>query len=103
MVLRLSPFLATDGMGVVEPDQSFTRWAVKRERIIQPVRLFRRGRNRGHDELHPMTAGRIDDEHLTVEIQQSVQTRVATLTHGMLLSYRDNYGKQRQEPLPMAA
>jgi len=41
---------------------------MKRERIIEAVRLFRRNRNTGDDELHPMTARRIDDENLTVKV-----------------------------------
>ena len=61
MVHRLAASAPADRMGIIEADQPFARRPVKRERVIEAVRLFRRGRNAGDDELHPMAALGIDD------------------------------------------
>lgn len=56
MVLSLAAPAPADWMGVVETDQPFARRPVKRERVIEAVRLFRRCRNAGDNELRPMAA-----------------------------------------------
>ena len=81
---RVAPAPA-DRMGIVEADQPFARRPVKRERVIEAVRPRRRCRNAGDDELHPMTALGIDNEHLSVEVQKRVKARVTILAHNLLL------------------
>src|SRR5690606_40705168 len=83
MVQRLAPPASSDRVGVVEASQPFARRPVKRERIIETVRLFRRGRNAGDDELHPIAAFGIDKEHLSVE------ARITIRAHIFFLSVRD--------------
>src|SRR5690554_6436024 len=89
MVHRLAPPASADRMGVVEADQSFARRPVKRERIIEAVRLLRGCRNAGDDELHPMAALGIDKEHLSVEVQKRVEARITMPAHVFFLSVCD--------------
>src|SRR5690606_41671912 len=86
MVHRLAASAPAYRMGVVEADQPFARRPVQRERVIEAVRLFRRCRNAGDDELHPMAALGIDNEHLPVEVQKRVEARATIRAPGLLLS-----------------
>lgn len=69
MIHRPAASASADRMGVIETDQPFARRPVKRERVIEAVRLFRRNRNAGDDKLHPMAAFGIDNENLAIEVQ----------------------------------
>lgn len=93
MVHRLATSAPADWMGVIEADQPFARRPVKRERVIETVRPLRRCRNAGDNELHPMAAFGIDNEHLSVEVQKRVEARVTILAHGLLLPSDVNGGK----------
>lgn len=103
MVLRLALPLAANLMGVVDTDQPFARRAVKRERVIEVVRLLRRSRNTGDDELDPEAAFGVDDKHLAVEIEKRVKAPVPILTLGVLLSERDNIVTARMMAWPRTA
>src|SRR5690606_11772289 len=89
MVHRLSASASADRMGVVEADQPFARRPVKRERVIETVRLFRRCRDAGDNELHPIAALGIDKEHLSVEVQKRVEAGITMPAHAFFLSVCD--------------
>lgn len=83
MVLWLATPLSPDRMGIVEADKPLAVWAVKRQRIVKPVRLLRCHGNARHVEAHPIPTGWIDDQDLAVEVEQCVEGRVARLRHTM--------------------
>lgn len=64
-------------MSIVETDQPLVILPVKGQRIIQPVRSFLRDRHLPHLEFDPMLTFFIDNQHLAVEIQESVQAGIA--------------------------
>ena len=70
---------APDGVGIVETDKTHARVVVQSERITQAMRPVRRRRHALDCELDPMLPGRIDDQYLTVEVQESVQTGITIL------------------------
>jgi hypothetical protein len=45
------------------------------------MRLIRRRRHSCHREANPVLALRIDDEHLSVEVEQGIEARVALRRH----------------------
>src|SRR5690606_8632500 len=67
----------------------FAQRPVKRERIIETVRLFRRGRNASDDELHPIAALGTDKEHPPIKVQKRVEARI-TPAHVFFLSVCDS-------------
>jgi hypothetical protein len=77
MVLRTAPSLPSDGMGIVEADEPLAVRAVQGQRIVETVRLLRRDGDPPDDEANPMTAGRVDDQHLAVEVEQDIKGRIA--------------------------
>jgi len=95
MIHRRTPLRPADRMGVVETDQPFARRPVKRERLVEVVRLLRRDGNPRDHELHPMTAIHVHDEYLSVEVEKRVEAPIATLAHRIKLSEDDNIIKPR--------
>src|SRR5690606_29903614 len=93
MVHWLAASAPADRMGVVKADQPFARRPVKRERVIETMRLFRRGRNAGDNEIHPMAALGIDKEHLSVEVQKRVEAGIMMPAQVFFLSVCDRNGK----------
>ncbi len=87
MVLRRTAALRPNPMRIVEPDEPFAVRAVQRQRIVEAMRLFRRHRDARHNEPNPMAALRIDDEHLSVEIEKRIERQVAVLRHIKWLSH----------------
>ena len=83
MVLRLTALLSRHWMGVVEPDQALAIRPVQRQRVIQAMRLCRRYCDPRHHEPNPMAARRIDDQHLPVEVEKRIESRVTGLRHGI--------------------
>jgi hypothetical protein len=83
MALRLAAPLPHHRMGNVEPDQPLAIRPVRRERVVQPMRLLRQHRHWRHHEPNPVAALRVHDEHLPVEVQQHIEGRVARLRHGI--------------------
>ncbi len=77
MVLRFTAFLLRDWMRVVEADQPLAGRPVQRERLVQPVRLFRRHRRPRHHEPDPVPTRRVHHENLSVEVQQHIEGRAA--------------------------
>ena len=80
-------------VGVVEPNKTRPRIVMQSERVTQAVGPFRRRRNPPDDEFHPVFPNRIDHQHLAVEIQKGIQTRVTVFffTHLSMLSLTDNH------------
>jgi len=72
MILRIAAFLFGDGMSVIKSNQSLTISSVQGQRIVQPMRFFRRWLDSGYNKPNPMSTFRIDNERQTIEIQQSV-------------------------------
>ena len=81
MVQRPAAPLPGSRVGIVEPDQTLALRAMQGERVVDAMRLLRRHRHPRDDEADPMAAFRIDDEHLTVKVEQNIQGRVARLRH----------------------
>ena len=73
-------------MRIVESDKPLAIGSVKRQRIVEAVWSFSGNRHAPDDKLNPMTARRIDDEHLPVQIEQHVESAVARRWHATLLS-----------------
>ncbi len=73
MILRLASCLPGYPMGVVEADQPTAIGSVKRQRVIQSMRLFSRYRNLRNHEPNPVTPIRIYDEHLPVKVEKHVE------------------------------
>ncbi len=73
MILRSAAALRADRMGVVEAHQPLTLRSVQRQRIVETVRLYRRCRHPRYDKAHPMTAIRIDNKHLPIEVEKRVE------------------------------
>ena len=87
MVLRRAVPLPADRMGIVEPYQPLATRPVQRERVVQPVRLFRRRRHPRHDEPDAVVALRVHHENLPVEVEKHVEGRVARFRQDIWLSY----------------
>lgn len=65
-----------DGVGVVITDQTLAVGRVQRQRIADPVRPFRRGRDFLHHHLDPVRPVRIDDEDDAIKREQGVEPQV---------------------------
>ena len=73
-------------MGIVDARESLSVGTVEGYRIVKPVRAIRRRLDPLDSKLDPVPAGRIDDQHLAVQVQQGVQTRIAApVSHLMLV------------------
>lgn len=87
MILRIAAPLPGHGMGIVETDQPFPVRPMQGQGIVETVRLLGRNRHAIDDEPDPIPAIRIDDEHLTVEIEKHVERRIPRPCRRMWLSY----------------
>jgi hypothetical protein len=63
-------------VGVVKTNQPLAVPAVESQRIVQAVRLLRRGWYTRHHETNAATTLRVNDECQAIEIQQGVEGRV---------------------------
>jgi hypothetical protein len=81
MVLWFAALLTRHRMGVIEPDQPLAVRAVKRQRVIEPVRLLRRDGHPRDDEPDPTATLRVQHENLPVEIKKHIEGRVTWLRH----------------------
>ena len=79
MVLRFTTLLPRDRMGIIEADQPLAVRPVQRQRVVDAMRLLRRHRRPRHHEPDPVTALRVHDENLAVEVEQHIEGRVARL------------------------
>ena len=86
MVLWVAAPLPRHRMGVVEADEPPAIRPVQRQRIVQAMRFFRRGRHFRHHEADPMVAIRVHNEHLPIKVEQHIEGRVARLRHSAELS-----------------
>lgn len=87
MVLLFTTPALAGPVRVVEADQPLAVRAMKCEGVIEPVRLLWRYRYPPDDELNPMTALRVDDERLPVQIEKRIEGRVARRRHVISLSH----------------
>src|SRR5262245_16036887 len=71
-------------VGVVEADEALAGLAMQCEAVAQPVRTLRRRRHGLDHKSDVMLAVGIDEEHLAVESQQGVKTRVTRSRHAHL-------------------
>jgi hypothetical protein len=60
----------TMDVGIVDPEHPLTARTVQSKGIIDAVRSFPRRRNLMGREFHPVSARRIDNQYLPVEIEQ---------------------------------
>lgn len=81
MVPWRTDLLRPHAMRIVEANEPLTVWAVQRQRIIEPMRLLGGYRHPRDDKTHPMATIRIDDERLSVKIEQGIERPVAGLRH----------------------
>jgi hypothetical protein len=72
---------------VVKAYETLSLVVMKRERIAQAVQTFRRSGHAPDRESHPVPAGRIDDHHLPVEVQQRVQARIVRRLYPSHIGY----------------
>jgi hypothetical protein len=72
VVLWAAAPLASHRMSVVITDQPLAAGSVQGERVVEAVRLVARHRHSRHCESNPIPAGRIDNEHLTIELEQGI-------------------------------
>jgi hypothetical protein len=79
MILGIPPFLWLDRMGVIEAGEPTAIRAMESQRVIQPVRLFRRCRHKSDDKFHPMAARRVHHQNLTVKVEQKIEAGVPPL------------------------
>ena len=91
MVLRLAALLLRHRMGVVEADQPLAIRAMQRERIIQPVRLFRGWRDLRDNEPDSVSTLRVHDQREVMQVEQSVESRIVLLHDIERLSDYDNH------------
>ena len=59
---------------------------MQRERIVQAVRFQRRRRDARNAKLDPISASRIDDKDLAVQVQQDIKVGVLFSHHANMLS-----------------
>ncbi len=81
MVLRLTPLLSADRMRIVEADQPLAVRPMKRDGIVDAVRLLWRDRHARHDKPDPMTTLRVHHENLPIEVEKHIEGRIARRTH----------------------
>jgi len=65
-----------DRVSVVETNQPFTIAAVQRQGIGESVGAFRRRLDALGDELYPVMADRIDDEHDAIKREKVVKSLI---------------------------
>ena len=73
MILRLAELLPGNRVSVIETYQPLPIWAVKGQRIVQPMRFRWRHDHSRHHKADPMTALGIHDEHLPVEVEKHIK------------------------------
>jgi hypothetical protein len=86
------PGAFANAVRVIEAEQPLAIFVVKRERIIQPMRSFRRNGNLLYNELDPTLSVCVCDEALAVEQQERIETRIA-YCHYLMLLLGDNLVK----------
>lgn len=64
-------------MSVIKSDETLSRHIVKRERIIKAVGLLRRRHYLLDREPNPMLSRRVDNHHLAIQVEQTVETMVS--------------------------
>lgn len=64
-------------MRIVETHKPFAMLPVQCKRVVQPVRPRRCNGNLPHLELYPVLTLLINHQELAIQIQKSVQTRIA--------------------------
>jgi hypothetical protein len=62
------------------------------------MRLRRRCGNSRHDEANPISTIRVNDQNLSIKIEEKIESRVARLCHINKLSHRSNSGKDGRPP-----
>ena len=87
MILRSTEPLPGHGVSVIETYQPLAIWAVKGQRVIQAMRLLWRHAHPGHHNANLMTALRIHDKHLPVQVEKHIERRVARRCHEIRLSH----------------
>jgi hypothetical protein len=86
MILRLATSLSTHQMRIIETYQPLAIWAMKGQRVIQPMWLLWRHGHPGHHKADPVTAFRINHEHLPVQIEKYIKRWVTQRHFGKRLS-----------------
>ena len=87
VILRMTATLSSHRVGIVEPNQSLAVGPVQSERIVEAMRFPRRDWHTRHHEPHLMTALRVHDEYLAVELEERVKGQVANQHHDIWLSH----------------
>ncbi len=82
----------TDCVRIVETEQPFAVFVMKRQLVVQPMGMLGRNRNLLYDKLDPTFAVRISDKTLAVEQRERIQAGVTTC-HSLMLSPAHNLGK----------
>jgi len=77
VILRLTTPLVGYRVSIVKTDQPLAIRPVKRQRIVQAMRLFRSHRNPSNHEAHPMAAVWIHNEHLPIKVEKHIEDGIA--------------------------
>jgi hypothetical protein len=88
VVVRASSLLLPCRMRIVKADKPCAIWRMQSQRIIKAMRLVRGYGNAGHDETNPVTAFRIDNEHLPIEVEKRVEREIVWLRHATVITLR---------------
>ena len=83
MVLRFAAPSPADRMGIIEAHQPPAVRPVQRERVVDAMRLPRRHGHPCDDKSNPVTALRVNDEDLAIEVEKHIEGRVARLGHSI--------------------
>ena len=79
-------------MGVVKSDETLPVFCVERQRIIETMRFLGSRFDFGDCETDPVLSEWVDDDYLSIEIEQNVEAFVTPLMfHGARLSVGDNH------------
>lgn len=73
VILRITPSLPTDWMGIVETSQARPVGSVQGQGIGQTVGALRRCRDAPHDKPYPVVTRGIHNKHGTIKVQQQVE------------------------------
>ena len=94
-----------DRMGIVKTDKPITIRAMKRKRVVQPVRFRAGGLNAPDGEANPVFTLGIDYQHLAIQIQEHIQSWIPPLAfhqsqyYHLLITYVSGIQASRRAPV----
>jgi hypothetical protein len=80
---------------VIKSDETFSIFCMKCQRIIESMRFLGRGLDLGYGKADPMLSDWVDDDNLSIQVEQGVEPFVTPLVfHHIRLSVADNFVKR---------